>query len=232
MAAKFADPLSPLDSVESKQPLQSRLLNTPIFIPFWDGPLHPSKCRKKLILICFKALQLSLIPVLGSWHLFLQTSYFSSLTETLEWSIVLWLVNHSKSLNGQWLVSQSLILRPRTQSACMVPKQNTWSIYHKWMKSGVDDLHDYLTIKTSARIRPANHNQSISSCHETNLWGFTRAGRVDPFTGAKIMLVAMEFIVRQARLRCPIFPSPAEAKCKPCVRQNIGLFPSVSTSVF
>ena len=53
-------PLSPLDSVESKQPLQSRLLNTPIFIPFWDGPLHPSKCRKKLILICFKALQLSL----------------------------------------------------------------------------------------------------------------------------------------------------------------------------
>ena len=94
-------PLSPLDSVESKQPLQSRLLNTPIFIPFWDGPLHPSKCRKKLILICFKALQLSLIPVLGSWHLFLQTSYFSSLTETLEWSIVLWLVNHSKSLNGQ-----------------------------------------------------------------------------------------------------------------------------------
>ena len=28
---------------------------------------------------------------------FLQTSYLCSLTETLEWSIVLWLVNHSKS---------------------------------------------------------------------------------------------------------------------------------------
>ena len=115
-------PLSPLDSIESKQPLQSRLLNTPIFIPFWDGPLHPSKCREKLILICFKALQLSLIPVLGSWHLFLQTSYFSSLTKTLEWSIVLWLVNHSKSLNGQWLVSQSLILSP-SKKVC--PKEDS-----------------------------------------------------------------------------------------------------------
>ena len=125
-------PLSPLDSVESKQPLQSRLLNTPIFIPFWDGPLHPSKCRKKLILICFKALQLSLIPVLGSWHLFLQTSYFSSLTKTLEWSIVLWLVNHSKSLNGQWLVSQSLILRPSEEGEWEKP----WHL-NSWFCSGL-----------------------------------------------------------------------------------------------
>ena len=55
--------LTLLSPLESKEPLQSRLLNTPIFIPFWDGPSHPSKCRKKLILICFKALQLSLIQV-------------------------------------------------------------------------------------------------------------------------------------------------------------------------
>ena len=50
--------------------------------------------------------------VLESWHVLLKTSYLHSLTETLEWSIVLWLVNHSNCLNGQWLVSQSLILRP------------------------------------------------------------------------------------------------------------------------
>ena len=37
-----------------------------------------------------------------SWKIeILKTSYFHSLTETLEWSIVLWLVNHSNSLNGQ-----------------------------------------------------------------------------------------------------------------------------------
>ena len=48
-----------------------------------------------------------------SWKIeILKTSYFHSLTETLEWSIVFWLVNHSNCLNGQWLVSQSLILRP------------------------------------------------------------------------------------------------------------------------
>ena len=41
------------------------------------------------------------ITVLESWHVFLKTSCIHSLTETLEWSIVLWLVNHSKSLNGQ-----------------------------------------------------------------------------------------------------------------------------------
>ena len=51
--------------------------------------------------IYFIALQLCLIPVLQSWNLILQTSYLYSLTEALEWSIVLWLVNHSKSLNGQ-----------------------------------------------------------------------------------------------------------------------------------
>ena len=37
-----------------------------------------------------------------SWKIeILKTSYFHSLTETLEWSIVLWLVNPTKSLNGQ-----------------------------------------------------------------------------------------------------------------------------------
>ena len=95
MAEKFAAPsLSSLDSVESKQPPQSRLLNTPIWISFWDGPLQLSNSRKKLISIYLIALPLCLIPVLQSWHVFLQTSYFSSLTETREWSIVLWLVNH------------------------------------------------------------------------------------------------------------------------------------------
>ena len=39
--------------------------------------------------------------VLESWHVLLKTSYFHSLTEIIEWSIVLWLVNHSNCLNGQ-----------------------------------------------------------------------------------------------------------------------------------
>ena len=39
--------------------------------------------------------------VLESWHMLLKTFYLHSLTETLEWSIVLWLVNHSNWLNGQ-----------------------------------------------------------------------------------------------------------------------------------
>ena len=62
--------------------------------PFWDGPLQLSKCRKKFILN-------NCNHVLESWYVFLKTSYFHSLTETLEWSIVLWLVNHSNCLNGQ-----------------------------------------------------------------------------------------------------------------------------------
>ena len=43
---------------------------------------------------------------------FLKTSYIISLTESLDWSNVLWLVNASKSLNGHWMVFQSLILSP------------------------------------------------------------------------------------------------------------------------
>ena len=34
------------------------------------------------------------------------------LTEDLEWSIGIWLVNHSKTLNGHWLVNQSQIPHP------------------------------------------------------------------------------------------------------------------------
>ena len=41
---------------ESKRPPQSGRLNTQIWIPFWEGPLHLSKCRKKLVLIYFIAL--------------------------------------------------------------------------------------------------------------------------------------------------------------------------------
>ena len=100
------------DRVESKPPSQSRLLNTLIWTPLWDGTLHASKSRNKFIFIYFIALQPCLIPAFQSSNVFLQTSYFHSLTETLEWSIVFWLVNHSNCLNGQWLVSQSPILRP------------------------------------------------------------------------------------------------------------------------
>ena len=44
---------------------------------------------------------LATVKMQESWHVFLKTSCIHFLTETLEWSIVLWLVNHSNCLNGQ-----------------------------------------------------------------------------------------------------------------------------------
>ena len=43
-----------------------------------------------------------------------------SLTEGFEWSIDLWLVNHSKCLNGLWMVNQSQIPHPNYQSIVQV----------------------------------------------------------------------------------------------------------------
>ena len=60
---------------------------------------------------------------------FLKTSYIISLTESLDWSNVLWLVNASKSLNGHWMVFRSPILSPSCNC------ETTWKSHDSYLMS-------------------------------------------------------------------------------------------------
>ena len=146
-----------------------------------DGPLLPSKCMKKLS-------QNNCNHVLKSWHMLLKTSYLHCLTETLEWSIVFWLVNHSNCLNGQWLVSQSLILSPNhkvsfhglpvswsavTSFACwQFPR---WYI-HKYLAEEKlwDAIHhsDFDRVPARKRAREIDENKFRKVRWQRQPWGY------------------------------------------------------------
>ena len=83
----------------------------PMQMSFVHHPLEPIYPHSNLIL--HKRWTLNEPDCTPSSQLeFLETSYIISLTESLDWSNVLWLVNASKTLNGHWMVFRSPILSP------------------------------------------------------------------------------------------------------------------------